>query len=61
MIIILENSVEVAKKSMLGSIIAAITKVQTSYECSNLSIISRCLCIHNHTFLVMGKQSSNNL
>lgn len=59
--IILKNRVKIAKQPMLGSIVAAITEVQTPYKCSYLPIISGRLCIYDHTFLVMRKQGSDNL
>lgn len=49
------------KQSMLWCIIAAITKVKTSYKSSYLPVISGCLRVHNHTFLMMCKKGSNNL
>lgn len=59
--IIQKDTVKFMKKSMLRSIIAAITKIQTSYESSYFSIIPRCLCVNKYTFLVVCKESSNYL
>lgn len=60
-VVIFKDSVQIPEKPMFRSVIAAITKVQASYKCGYLPIVSSCLCIHNHTFLVMSKESPDNL
>lgn len=61
MIVIFENSVQIPEKLVFRSIVAAITKVQASYKSSYFPVVSMCLCVHDHTFLVMSKESPNNL
>lgn len=61
MVVIFENSVQISEKPMFRSVVAAVTKVQASYKSGYLPIVALCLCVHNHTFLVMSKESPDNL
>lgn len=61
MIIIIEYCVKILKKPMFGCIITPITKIQATDKSSNLPLVSPSLCINQHAFLMMGKQSPNNL
>mgnify|MGYP004703977497 FL=1 len=49
------------KYSMLRSIIATITEIKTTQKCSNFSIVTKSLSIYKNTFLMVGKESANNL
>lgn len=59
--IILKYSVKITKQSVLRCVITTITEIKTSYKCSYLAIITMCLCVHENTFLMVGKEGSNNL
>ena len=59
--IILEDSVEIMKQSMLWGIVPSITEINASYKCSYLPVITICLCVHKNAFLMVRKDCSNSL